>query len=92
MSQWLIDCSTATRSSEGSCTVQPYTAPPATVDHYSLGPTWGLWVAAGLLLFFVIAVAAVRWKAHAEKGESERVRILNPPKYCPTCATKLETT
>ena len=85
MSQYLLDCTTS-----GSCTLMPYTAPPATVDHYSLGPSWMYVLIAIVALAFLAATAIVRWKAHEEHGETDRQRILHPPKVCPTCGDKLE--
>lgn len=79
MSQYLIDCKADT------CTMVPYSTPPATVDHYLLGPGWMYLLIAVIVLAFIIATAIVRYKRHEERGETERQRILHPPKQCPTC-------
>lgn len=93
MTQYVLDCtlSSTTTHNDISCSMIPYTAPPATVDHYAVGPTWGLWVAAGIILAFIIATAVVRYRVHTERGETERYRIMHPPEQCPTCGYKLET-
>jgi hypothetical protein len=90
MSDYLLRCDDIPNA-EPSCTMIPYTTPPATIDHYALGPTWGLWLAAGLIVLVIIAVAVVRYKAHTERADTERQRILHPPKQCPTCGYKMET-
>jgi hypothetical protein len=89
MSQFLVDCP-GTRA-DSDCTMVPFYAPPATVDHYALGPTWGLWIAAAVIIVTVVMVAVVRYKAHEEHNETERQRILHPPTQCPTCDYKLDT-
>lgn len=86
MSQYILDCN------QGVCTLQPYSAPPATVEHYTLAPTWGLLVAAVVVLAIILATSIVRYKAHEERGQTERTRLTRPPpKQCPTCGDKLET-
>lgn len=84
MSQYILDCSSNT-----NCTLTPYTVPPATVDHYAMGPEWVYFVAGVVILAFIVAVAVVRYKAHQERGDTDRERILNPPRQCPTCGDKL---
>lgn len=87
MTQYVIDCGQV--GSNTTCTMVPYSAPPATVDHYSLGPTWDVPVIAGLFLAVIIGTAVVRYRAHVEHGNVERARIMNPPKQCPTCGDKV---
>jgi len=85
--QYLLDCI----SPSASCTMTPYTAPPATIDHYAIAPVWTIPIAAVIVLAVIIATAIVRYKANEEKGMTDRRRIDNPPKQCPTCGDKLET-
>lgn len=86
MSQYILDCN---YTSGISCTLTPYTPPPATVDHYTLGPDWMYLVVGVLLLVFIVATAIVRHTAHTERGTTERQRILHPPRQCPTCGDVL---
>lgn len=86
MTQFMLDCSSDKTGL--TCSLRDYTAPPATVDHYAIGPVWGLWLAFGVLIVGIIAIAVVRYNAHTQRGETERERILNPPKQCPTCGYK----
>lgn len=90
MTQQILDCQPET-APEVTCTLQPYHPPPATVEHYTLGPTWWVPIFAAIVLAALGATAVVRYKAHEERGETERQRIFNPPKQCPTCGDKLET-
>ena len=84
MSQYILDC-----PNSDTCTMQPYSAPPATVDHYSLAPTW-VWVLVVIVaLAFILATSIVRYRAHEEKGLTDRQRIAMPPKQCPTCGDKV---
>jgi hypothetical protein len=85
MSQYLLDCE------QDICSLTPYTAPPATVEYYSLAPTWSLLLVAVIVLAFILATAIVRYKAHQERGDTERQRILHPLQKCPTCGDELET-
>ena len=85
MSQHLLDCE------QDLCTLSPYSAPPATIEHYTLGPEWALFLVGVLILAFIVATTIVRYKAHAERGETERQRILHPLQKCPTCGDELET-
>lgn len=84
MSQYLVDCV------RDVCTMTSFTSPPATVEHYALGPEWLPLVVAGVILAIILATAIVRYKAHQERGDTDRARILNPPEQCPTCGDKLE--
>lgn len=80
MSKWILDCKNA-----DSCTLVPYTPPPATVEHYTLAPPWVWMVVAAVLVLVIVAITVVRFRAHTERGDTERARIENPPPKCPTC-------
>lgn len=89
-SQYVLSCDNGGKTDQLICSIAPYSPPPATVEHYSFAPTWGLWLVAAIVLATVVATGIVRWKAHEERGQTERTRITNPPKQCPTCGDKLE--
>lgn len=87
MSQYLLDCS------GNSCTMVPYTPPSAFTEHGFSGTTIVTFyvVLSVLTLVIVAATAIVRYKAHEERGDTERTRICNPPTQCPTCGANQET-
>ena len=88
MTQYILDC--GTHDNDTTCIMAPYTTPPATVEHYVIAPTWSIPVAAAVVIIALIAATVVRYKAHCEHGETDRMRIRNPPKQCPTCGDKVE--
>ncbi len=76
------------------CVVSPYVEPvmPSHYAEYGFSGTtitWALIVAAILTLAFIVGTGIVRFKAHEEKGLTDRRRIDNPPKECTNCYAKV---
>lgn len=88
MSQYILNCDAATKSAEGSCTMVPWSQPPATIEHYAIGPTWGLWLVAGILIVAIVASAIVRVNTINQRAETEQWRIKNPQPQCHVCGAK----
>lgn len=88
--KYILDC-THDAKGDDTCTMVSYSPPPATVDHYALGPEWVPPLGAGVILAIVLAIAIVRYKAHEEKASVQRARINNPPKQCLVCGALQET-
>lgn len=76
------------------CVVSPYVEPvfPSHYAEYGFSGTtitWGLIVTSVLVLALIVGIGIVRYKAHEEKGLTDRRRIDNPPKECPNCYAKV---
>lgn len=69
LGQFILDCDGQRSPSNPTCTLTPYTPPPATVDHYSIAPTWAIVVVAGVILVAIIATAIVVY-GRIESGSS----------------------
>lgn len=83
----VIDCG------QSDCTQLPYVDPPSHYAEYGFSGTtitWALVVTLILALAFIVAVGVVRFQRHIERGSTDRARINNPPKQCPTCGDKVE--
>lgn len=89
MGQYILDCDGQSHPTDPTCTLSHFVAPPATIDHYTLAPTWCIFLAFLLALAFIIGAVTVRYKAHEERNETERQRILHPPVQCPTCGDRI---
>lgn len=92
MSQYLLNCD-ADRSGV-NCTMTTYQpGPPPTENGFQHNTLlMGLWISLAVLVVLIGATAAVRWKAHQERNETqrerlrnERTRIEHPPSKCPVC-------
>jgi hypothetical protein len=84
----VIDC-----GDQSKCTMLPFNQPPSPpILQYGLTSTtitWLIVVGTVITVAFIISTAIVRYKGHEERGQTERDRIRNPPKQCPTCGDKI---
>lgn len=90
--QFLLDCDGQRDTKNPVCTLSPYHAPPATVDHYSIAPTWSIVVIALVAVIIIIATAMVRYRRHerlenefAEEQKTKQADAAVKHTQCPTC-------
>jgi hypothetical protein len=82
----VIDCG------QGDCKQLPW-QDPTTVTNIEV-PFWqSLWmliICSLLLGALILATSIVRYRRYVERGQTDRRRIDNPPKQCPTCGDTVE--
>lgn len=94
LGQFILDCDGQRDSKNPVCTLSPYSAPPATVDHFSIAPTWSIVVIAVVAIIIIIATAMVRFRRHerletefAEEQRTKQAEAAVKHTQCPTCGT-----
>lgn len=96
--QFILDCNGQRDAANPVCTLSPYSPPPATIEHYSIAPTWAIGVAAVVVVIAIIATAIViygrieqgkTWgdrRLERDKAEYEaKARIAEAHNSCQNC-------